>query len=60
MDEEGASEAALDVLSHALDSLPQSTHLYWLLVRVLKNLGRYEDAQLAVEILEGLPQAAAA
>jgi hypothetical protein len=51
----GESEAALGVLNRALDG-PRVERVYWLLVRVLTDLGRYEDAELAVEALRSRNQ----
>lgn len=53
--EEGAADAALDVLNRALDLHPSSPRFHWLLVRVLSDLDRYEDALNASEVLKHLP-----
>lgn len=53
-------QAALVLLNRALDG-PKLEVVYWLLIKTLTQLGRYQDAQLAVEALRGLqaqPQAA--
>jgi glycosyltransferase involved in cell wall biosynthesis len=46
----GETEAALGLLNRALDG-PHSEQVYWLLVKTLTDLGRYEEAQLALEAL---------
>ena len=46
----GEHEAALVLLNRALDG-PKLEQVYWLLIKTLTQLGRYEDAQLAVEAL---------
>jgi len=43
-------QAALALLNRALDG-PKSETVYWLLIQTLTTLGRYQDAQLAVEAL---------
>ncbi len=53
--QQGAPDAALDLLEPLLDAAPTSTRLYWLLVRVLADLGRHDDALRAVEVLRHLP-----
>jgi tetratricopeptide (TPR) repeat protein len=49
-------QAALGLLNRALDG-PKTPTVYWLLVQTLTELGRYQDAQLAVEALRALQQA---
>jgi glycosyltransferase involved in cell wall biosynthesis len=46
----GEAEAALGLLNRVLDG-PRVEGVYWLLVRTLTDLGRYEEAQLALEAL---------
>jgi hypothetical protein len=48
--EDNEAEAALGLLNRALDG-PRAERTYWLLVKALTQLGRYKDAQLAVEAL---------
>jgi glycosyltransferase involved in cell wall biosynthesis len=48
-------EAALDLLGRALDAYPTSAPLYWLLIDVLTELQRFDDALAAVEMLRWLP-----
>jgi tetratricopeptide (TPR) repeat protein len=43
-------QAALGLLNRALDG-PKSETVYWLLIQTLTTLGRYQDAQLALEAL---------
>jgi tetratricopeptide (TPR) repeat protein len=53
--EQGAPEAALDVLGRALDAYPTSAHLYWTLIQSLTDVQRVDDALQALEILRSLP-----
>jgi tetratricopeptide (TPR) repeat protein len=46
----GEHEAALVLLNRALDG-PKLEQVYWLLIKTLTQLGRYQNAQLAVEAL---------
>ena len=55
LQEKGAPDAALDVLSRAMDAHSCSANLYWALVPVLAKLERYDDALAAIEILRALP-----
>jgi hypothetical protein len=48
----GATEAALDVLSRALDNYPGEPAVYGALVPVLTELGRIQDAQAAAQLVE--------
>jgi tetratricopeptide (TPR) repeat protein len=50
--ERGAADAALDLLDRALDVYPRSRPVLWLVMSVLIDLERYEDAQTAVEVLQ--------
>jgi tetratricopeptide (TPR) repeat protein len=50
----GDSTAALDVLGRGLDLNPTTPEFYWLLVQTLTDLGRYEDANAAVAVLDVL------
>jgi tetratricopeptide (TPR) repeat protein len=53
--EEGAPEAALDVIGRTLDAYPPSAPQYWLLVQILKDLDRFDDALASIEVLRQLP-----
>jgi glycosyltransferase involved in cell wall biosynthesis len=53
-----APEAALDVLTRAVDAHPASAPLYWLLVQVLTDLERFDDALVATEVLKKVSAAA--
>jgi tetratricopeptide (TPR) repeat protein len=55
LQEQGAPDAALDVLGRALDVYPRSAPLYWLLIGVFTDVERVEDALAAVEVLRQLP-----
>jgi hypothetical protein len=55
LQEGGAPEAALDLLSPALEAHPQCAQLYWQTTQVLTELGAFEDALTALEILRQLP-----
>ncbi len=57
--EDGAPEAALDLLERLVDAYPPRPDVYWLLVQALKQVGRYEDALAALEIVRQLPDPAA-
>jgi len=46
----GAAEAALDVLTRALDNYPGEAAIYGALVPVLNDLGRTEDAEIAAQL----------
>jgi tetratricopeptide (TPR) repeat protein len=50
--EQGAADAALDVLDRALDAFPRNEPVYWLLVSVLMDLEQYDDALTAIEVLQ--------
>jgi tetratricopeptide (TPR) repeat protein len=50
--ERGAADAALDLLDRALDVHPRTRAVYWLLTSVLIDLDRYDDAHVAVEVLQ--------
>jgi hypothetical protein len=60
----GAADAALGLLERLYDAQPRLPEVHALLVGVLKDLGRYDDALAANEILQTLlidqKQAAAA
>ncbi len=49
-----APEAALDLLTRALDRFPARPEIYWGLVEVLKDLKRFDDALVATEVLTQL------
>ncbi len=51
----GAPDAALDLLGRALDRAPSVARVHLLLSQVLRDLGRYEDALAALEVLGHLP-----
>jgi tetratricopeptide (TPR) repeat protein len=53
--EEGAPDAALDVIGRTLDTYPPSAPQYWLLVQILKDLDRFDDALASIEVLRQLP-----
>jgi Tfp pilus assembly protein PilF len=55
----GAPDAALSLLERAMDCAPDNQLVYWELVRTLTDLGRYAEAQLAVEALQGTAKQAA-
>ena len=55
----GAAEASLHLLERALDSVPKDKQVYWQLIRTLTDLGRYEDAELAVEAVRDFASVAA-
>jgi tetratricopeptide (TPR) repeat protein len=50
--ERGAADAALDLLDRAIDVHPRNRAVYWLLTSVLIDLDRYDDAHVAVEVLQ--------
>jgi tetratricopeptide (TPR) repeat protein len=50
--ERGAADAALDLLDRAIDVHPRTRALNWLLTSVLIDLDRYDDAHIAVEVLQ--------
>jgi tetratricopeptide (TPR) repeat protein len=50
--ERGAADAALDLLDRAIDVHPRTRAVYWLLTSVLIDLDRYDDAHVAVEVLQ--------
>jgi tetratricopeptide (TPR) repeat protein len=52
--EKGAPDAALDILERLLDAQPFLPQLQFLLSRVLTDLGRFDDALAAHEILQQL------
>jgi len=52
--ERRAPEAALGLLNRAIDVYSSSEPVYWLLVQVLTDLERYDDALLATEVLRRL------
>jgi tetratricopeptide (TPR) repeat protein len=52
--EEGAADAALDLLERVLDTQTAEAAVYWQLVRVLTALGRPDQAAEALEVLESL------
>jgi tetratricopeptide (TPR) repeat protein len=54
-----APDAALDLLSRALDAYPANAPIYWALIQVLTDLERVDDALAATEILRALPGAEA-
>lgn len=56
--EMGAPEAALVLLGRTLDAYAPTSRVYWLLIQVLKDLDRIDDALNAVEVLRNLPAAA--
>lgn len=51
---EGAPDAALDVLNRVLSDRPEWPRVYWLLMRILAAVARYDDALAAAEILRDL------
>jgi glycosyltransferase involved in cell wall biosynthesis len=55
----GEAEAAIGLLNRALDG-PRVEQVYWLLIKTFTDLGRYEDAQLALEALRNQFQKLAA
>jgi glycosyltransferase involved in cell wall biosynthesis len=55
----GAADAALQLLERALDTVTNHPQVYWELVRTLTDLGRFEDAQMAVEAVQVLDAQAA-
>jgi glycosyltransferase involved in cell wall biosynthesis len=54
--EQGAADAALDLLGPALDAYPDEAHVHLALVRTLTDLGAYDDALVALEVLRQLPE----
>jgi tetratricopeptide (TPR) repeat protein len=52
--DEGAADAALDLLNRAIDAFPREPRVYWSLVRALNALGRHADAADALAVLESL------
>jgi tetratricopeptide (TPR) repeat protein len=57
--ERGAADASLNLLDRALDAAPDRPEVYWELMQTLTVLGRIEDAQIALEAVEGLVNRAA-
>jgi tetratricopeptide (TPR) repeat protein len=55
----GAADAALQLLGRALDILPDDRRVYWELVRTLSDLGRFDDAEAALQVLQGVSSQAA-
>jgi tetratricopeptide (TPR) repeat protein len=55
--EQGAPDAALDLLGQVVDAYPPSRPLYMLLMQTLKDLDRFDDALVAIEVLNQLPEA---
>lgn len=56
--EEGAPDAAVDVLGRAMDAHPQMPAVYWQLIQTFKDLERADDALAAIEVLQQLDRAA--
>jgi predicted Zn-dependent protease len=52
--DEGAPDAALDLLERALDAYPRESMVYWSLIRALNALGRHAEAADALAVLESL------
>ncbi len=50
--EQGAPEAALDLLSRAMDRAPTEERFYVLLVQTLRDLERYDEAVEVLELLQ--------
>ncbi len=50
----GAPEGALQLLEHLYDAQPELPQLHWVLSKVLADLGRYDDALAANDILQKL------
>jgi tetratricopeptide (TPR) repeat protein len=55
--EEGAPDAALDLLERAVEAYTPSRPLYMLLMQTLKDLDRFDDALAAIEVMQQLPDA---
>ena len=55
----GAPDAALTLLERAMDAVPNDAHVYWELMRTLTDLGRFEDAQMAVQAIDQIEKLAA-
>ena len=58
--EQGAPQAALNLLGRTIDTYPPSPAVYWPLIQVLKDLNRIDDALAAVEVLRQLESSKAA
>ena len=50
--EQGAAEAALDLLSRGLDNGSANERIYLLLVQTLKDVGRFDEALEVLELLK--------
>jgi len=50
---------SLNLLDRALDAAPDRPEVYWELMQTLTVLGRIDDAQIALEAVEGLVNRAA-
>lgn len=57
LSDEGAQDAALDLLERALDAWPREPRVYWNLARTLNALERHAEAADALSVLESLPDA---
>jgi tetratricopeptide (TPR) repeat protein len=55
--DQGGAEPAVDLLGRAVDAYAPSRQLYWLLMQTLKDLNRFDDALVAIEVLRTLPGA---
>jgi tetratricopeptide (TPR) repeat protein len=51
MSDEGAADAALDLLERAMDAYPEEPLVYWHLARALNAIARHEDAANALSVL---------
>jgi glycosyltransferase involved in cell wall biosynthesis len=54
--EQGASDAALDLLERVMEARSDWPKIYWLLMQVLAALGRYDDALAAADVIRQFEQ----
>jgi tetratricopeptide (TPR) repeat protein len=55
--ESGAPDAALDLFERVLDTSSPSIPVYWRLTQTFTDLGRYDDAAMAADVLRNMPGA---
>jgi tetratricopeptide (TPR) repeat protein len=54
--EQGAPEAALDLLERTLEAYTPARPVYLLLMQTLKDLDRFDDALAAIEVMNQIPE----